>query len=347
MASNNLDSANMKAAAFKGTINEDIIQEYYDVSYLPHEFSSRIGVETVSNSYTEWGVDDLGAQDLDNARIDGADTINDNDAAVGGREGNHCQISTKTVKVSTRARASDTLATSDEYDRQMIRAMERCERDREGILLLGQGSVADDGSTTAGRLGGLQAWIKTYKEGGTTAGFANGSVAEFTAGTGAAASYAALIQLVNDCWTGGGNPTLLMSVPGVVAGLNKFMLDPTNNAPIAALTGNTSADGGRGQMTAKGSVNVLVSDFGQVLTIQANRLQPTYKDDGDADAACMFVLDTDHLAEGILHGYREEELSKTGLATNSHLAIDYTLIVKNEKAHAIYNDIDVSQAWVA
>ena len=348
MATGNLDSADMKAAAFKGTINESVIQEYYDVSYIPHEFMSRIGVQSVGNSYAEWGVDDLGAQDLDNAKVDGADTINENDASVGGREGNHCQISTKTVKVSTRARNSDALATSDEYDRQMIRSMQKLERDREGIYLTGQGSEADDGNSTPGRLGGLQAWLKSNAVNGTTAGFANGQVPAFTPGEAKAASFRDLKALINHVWTGGGNPSLLMSVPSVISGLNEYMLDPSNNAPIAALSGNTSADSGRNQMVAKGSVNVFVSDFGQVLEIVANRLQPTY-DDATAgtplESAAMFVLDPDYIDEGILHGYREEELSKTGLADNSHLAIDYTLLVTNEKAHGCYNDIDVSAAW--
>jgi hypothetical protein len=53
-----------------------------------------------------------------------------------------------------------------------------------------------------------------------------------------------------------------------------------------------------------------------------------------------FVLDPEYLAVSYLKGYRTEELAKMGLAENRQMSVDFTLIVNNERAHALIGDID-------
>lgn len=60
-----------------------------------------------------------------------------------------------------------------------------------------------------------------------------------------------------------------------------------------------------------------------------------------------FVIDPEYLAVSYLKGYRTEELAKTGLAENRQMSVDFTLIVNNEKAHALIGDIDHTAAVTA
>lgn len=60
-----------------------------------------------------------------------------------------------------------------------------------------------------------------------------------------------------------------------------------------------------------------------------------------------FILDPEYAAVSYLKGYRTEELSKDGLAENRLMSVDYTLVVNNEKAHALIGDIDHTAAVTA
>ena len=61
-------------------------------------------------------------------------------------------------------------------------------------------------------------------------------------------------------------------------------------------------------------------------------------------SADVFLLDPEYLALSYLQGYRTEELSKTGLAQNWQMSVDWTLIVNNEAAHAMIGDVKQSAA---
>lgn len=345
MSTANLDSANLKAVLDNGLINEDVLQKIFDISAIPLTFTDMIGTSEVRNSYTEWTTDRLQDQDLANAVVDGSDA-GDNDTNTGARVGNHAQISTKTVRVSSRADASDTIGRAKELGYQVMMRQRELRRDIEGIMLTGQASVADDGNTTAGKLGGFQAWLSTNSVNGTTAGYDSGTVAAYAPGLKAAGSEATLRSLIEQIWIGGGDVSVIMSVPAVISKFNQYLF--TSSARIATLEAKTSADSATPGLKAQGSVNVYISDHGNTLEIRANRLQPAYKDSGGSDdVACMYLIDPAYVTQGVLRGERVEPLSKTGLAENRLMSKDYTLKCLNEEAHGAYNDIDVAADWVA
>jgi hypothetical protein len=154
-------SADLKAIDFGGLINEDVMQQIMDISSISLPFTSSFGSGSVKNSYYEWTIDELADPDTTNAKVDGQDTESLNDAKGGSRVGNHAQISTKNVIVTTRARQSDSIGTSDELAKQVMRRNEELRRDVEAIMLTEQGSQADDGDTTPGLSAGLSAWLET------------------------------------------------------------------------------------------------------------------------------------------------------------------------------------------
>lgn len=345
MATANLDSANLKAVAEGGLIREDVLDKIFDISRIPLPFTDMIGSSDMDNSYTEWTVDRLQDQNLDNAVVDGADSVG-NDTNTGGRVGNHAQISSKVVRVSSRADASDTIGRAKELSYQIMMRQRELRRDIEGIMMTGQASVADDGNTTAGRLGGFQAWLSTNAVGGTTAGFASGNVAAYVPGTKQAGSEAVLRALIEQIWIGGGDVSTIMSIPGVISKFNQYLF--TESARIATIRADTSADSGSTGLKAQGNVNVYISDHGNTLEIRANRLQPSYKDSGGTDdVAAMFLIAPAYVTQGVLRGERVEPLAKTGLAENRMMTKDYSLKVLNELAHGAYNDLDPAADWVA
>mgnify|MGYP000340527744 CR=1 FL=1 len=308
--------------------------------------TSRIGTDTVGNSYKEWTVDDLGAPDVANAVVDGSDTTTD-DNATGNRVGNHCQISVKGLNVSTRARGSDTIGYSDELSRQVMRGQQRLRRDVEAIMLTVQASQADGGSASAtpGQSAGLGAWLETNTSHGATTGAAGGFNASTgivdapTAGDARAISETAVRDVAESVYTQGGNPTVLMSTPTVIRQLSSYMF--TSSARIATAMSDVGQD--RSAATAVGAVNVFVTDFDVVLDMIPNRLQQLET----GDLATAYVITPNMLSIGYLVGYRTEPLSKTGLSDKRQICVDWTLIVKNEKAHGGIFDIDPTLAGIA
>ena len=103
MSSANLDGADLAAVNLGGLINEDVMQQIFDISDIPLPFTDMIGSGSHDNSFAEWTNDRLADPDLTNAVVDGADAGADA-SATGIRVANHSQISEKTLRVSTRGR---------------------------------------------------------------------------------------------------------------------------------------------------------------------------------------------------------------------------------------------------
>jgi hypothetical protein len=74
MSTANLDSADLKAATYKGLLREDVMSKIFDISRIPLPFTDLIGSDTHTNEYTEWTLDTLATPDITNAVVDGADT---------------------------------------------------------------------------------------------------------------------------------------------------------------------------------------------------------------------------------------------------------------------------------
>lgn len=344
MTAANLDSANLKAVAHQGLINEDVLQAIFDISRIPLPLTDRIGSDNVDNAYASWSQDTLGVPDLTNAAIDGADTTGSNDTSTGARVGNHCQICTKTVQVSTRARQSSFIGASDVLAYQVMQRNREIRRDVESISLYGQASVGDTGAA-AGTTAGIPSWLETNTSRGATGadgGFGT-TTADIVDAPGAGTKRGLTETLVRDMAQGvyeaGGDPTVLMMVPAVCRGLSEYMF--TSSARIATLTSETTQS--RNASVAKGSVSVFVTDFGVTLEMVANRLQPVY---ADTDVSDVLLLDPQYLRHGFLHGYRVEPLAKTGLADKRQMAVDWCVKVLSEAAQAVIADVDKTIAVI-
>jgi len=336
-----LSSADLNAVARGGVVNESVMQKIWDISKIPLPFTDMVGSTTHTNSYTSWVQDALQAQNLSNAAVDGQDVTAYTNIPPQPRVGNQSQISTKAIAVSERAQAVDSIG-GNELSYQLMMRQQELHRDVEGILLTGQASVADNGDTVAGKVGGLASWLTTnvsFGATGSAGGYstATGLTVAPTYGTARAASETELKDLLQGIYTNGGNADTLMSVPSVIRGMSEFML--SSQARVATLMSDTGTSATA--QTAKGSVNVYVGDFG-VYKMISNRLQPVEA----AGKATMFIIDPSLIEISYLKGYRVEPLAKTGLADKRLMAVDYSLKVLQEKGLGAYFDIDTSAAWV-
>jgi hypothetical protein len=326
----------LKAAPRGGLVPEDVMAKIWDISQIPLPLQDLIGSDSHSNEYSEWTKDKLAVPNTANAVIDGSDAPADSNK-LGTRVGNHSQICAKTVTASTRARDGKTLNMGDAYAYQVMRRQQELKRDIDAIALMNQASIADDGAAVAGKVGGLDAWLTTNVSNGATGangGFQTGSglVTAATPGTARALSEAVIRNVAQSVWQQGGNPSVLMGTPAVIRKLSAYMF--TASAQIATLMSDVKEK--RAAAIATGSVNVFVTDFGVVLEMLANRLQPTTS----ANVSTLFIIDPEYANISYLSRPNVVDLARTGLASKGELYADWTLKVMSEEAHGAIRAVD-------
>jgi hypothetical protein len=338
MTTNNLDATDLREVPAGGWIAEDVMSQIWDISYIPLPFTDRAGGGSVSNQYTEWNVDRLRDPDMTNARVDGQDTIDENDTNTGGRLGNHCQISTKTVQISTRAQDVNTFGNTGSIAYQVMMRQRELRRDREAIAISMQGSVESDAEADiAGEAGSVFSFIKTNAQvgvGGAVAGFnpTTKLTTDVNPGTARPLTETMIRDACQDVYDLGGNPSVLMARTTVIRRISEYLF--TASARVATVTADVGQE--RTPATAKGSINVFVTDFGVTLDLIPNRLmQPS-----SAGVSSAGIFDFEYLDMPLLTGFRVEPLAKTGLADKRQMLVDWTTRVRNEESQAAIHGID-------
>lgn len=345
MTTTNLDADELKKVPANGWVNEDVAQQIIDTSKIELVFSSRAGSVDVSAKYSEWNADELREPDLANAKVDGQDTMTLNDAKVGSRMGNYCQISTKTVQLSTRAQAVNSVGNSGSMAYQLPRRMDELRRDLEAISMSAQASVEGDADAgTASKTAGIFAFFKTnvnFPGDGAAGGFDSATkiVTAPTQGTKRKLTETMVRDMIQECYMNNGNPDVMMARPGLIRKFSEYCF--TAEARIGTLLSDVGQ--GQGPSTAKGAVNVFVGDFGVVLKLLPNRLQPEVGAKG-SKVTNVGLFDFEFLKMGYLSKMKGEPLAKTGLASKMQLSVDWQARCTNEKANGAIYTIDETAA---
>jgi hypothetical protein len=301
---------------------EDLSDVIYNISPTDTPFMSSIGKTKATAVYHEWQTDSLAAATLSNAAVEG-DTASDATMSPTTRVGNRTQISQKTVKISGTLQAVDKAGRKSEKAYNLAKASSEIKRDMETILLSNQ-VAANGNSTTARKLGGLQAWLATNGDFGVggSAG-ASGTTAR-TNGTNRTFDEATLKTVIKEVYASGGNPKVLMVNPAHKQLVSAF-------AGIAAQRFMAPANA---PTTIIGAADVYLSDFGTVSVVPNRFMTSTNSCDETA-----FVLDPDMAAIAYLRPFQTNELAVTGDNESTQLLVEYTLEVKNEAAHGIIADL--------
>jgi len=302
---------------------EDLTDVIYNISPTDTPFMSSVGKTKATAVYHEWQTDALAAAVANNAAVEGADATSLTVTPTA-RVGNRTQISTKTVQIAGTQESVDKAGRKSEKAYQLAKASSELKRDMEKTLLSNNVAAAGN-SSTARTLGGLQAWLGTNAVLGASGTAGSGGTTARVSGTDAAFTEAMLKSAVKQAFVQGGNPTVLMVTPtqkqvvSGFAGIAAQRYEAPSNAPT----------------TIVGAADVYLSDFG-TLSVVPNRFMTADSGDGGEVA---FVLDPEYAAVAYLRPFQTNELAKTGDSEKTQLLVEYTLEVKNEKAHAIIADL--------
>jgi hypothetical protein len=297
-------------------IREDLTDVIYNISPTETPFLSSIGKTKARSTLHEWQTDSLAAASTSNAAVEGDDASGASLTATT-RANNQTQISQKTIIISGTLEATDRAGRKSEIAYQLAKASSELKRDMESILTQNQASVVGN-TSTARKLRSLEAWLVTNKSRGTS-GSGGSTSAAATDGTQRTFTEAILKDVVQQVYSSGGTPSMLMvgaaqkQVVSAFAGIavNRYQLNKPEPGVII------------------GAADIYVSDFGQV-SVVPNRFQRNRS---------AFVLDPEYAQVAYLRPFQQNELAKTGDAEKRQLLCEYTLEMSNEAAHGVAADL--------
>jgi hypothetical protein len=214
---------------------------------------------------------------------------------------NWTQISDKVVQVSSTDDVVDKAGRTTETAYQLAKASSELKRDMESILLSDQAGGA--GGTGAARtLKAIQQWLTTNVVDAAGA---------FTEDQ--------LNEAVLEAYTQGGEPSMLLVSPKNKQAVSKFagIAEQRFQAPSNKPT------------TIVATADIYMSDFGTLSVVPDRFL----------DDSAALVLDPSMASVAYLRPFKKTKLAKTGDSEKYMMNVEYTLVVKNEAAHAMINGI--------
>ncbi|EIM25746.1 DUF5309 domain-containing protein [Microvirga lotononidis] len=291
-----------------------------------------IGSETVEGIKPEWNLDALANPDTANAFAQG-DQYSYNAITPTTRVGNYTQILRKSFIVAKTQEAVKKAGAKSDFNREKLKKGQEIRIDLEVIAASNQASVAPSGAT-AGKLGGLRAWVASNDDMGATGasgGYNTGTglVTAATNGTQRAFTKALMDNNIQAVYQAGGNPTTLMVSPYNKRVFSTFMSD----ANVVANRGKVE---GKEQARIYAAADEYLSDFG-LITVMPNR---QWARAGAAAARNAFLLEPGKLAMGVLRPIAEDtDVVPNADAKAGVLITEQTLIVKNEAALGVIADL--------
>ena len=306
-------------------IREELANTIANISPEETPFQSNVGSESVSNTFFEWQTDSL-ASTATTAVINGDDVATFDATSATTRLGNYTHIRRRTYVIADNLEFVDKAGRANEVAYQVAKRGKELKRDVEAVLLNNNAKVAGN-TAQAPETAGLGAWIATnssFYTGAETDGAdptgdgtdarTDGFQRDFTEDM--------LKDVMQQVWTSGGNPSILM-----VGAFNKQAVSAFTG--IAAQRYMAPSDS---PTTIVGAADVYMSDFG-TLTVVPNRFQR---------ARDAWILDPEYASVCYLRPIQQVELAKTGDAEKGMMLAEFGLKVDNEAAHGIVADLTTS-----
>ena len=288
---------------------EDLTDIIYRISPTQTPVLNMASKSKATNTLHEWQVQELAAAAA-NAQAEG-DDLTAKAVTVTARLTNRTQISAKKVVVSGTQQAMNPAGRKDELAYQLSLASLEIKRDME--LGLTQNDVL---ATSPRSSRGLRGWVvdNVNRNGGTLASYTANT--GYTAGTQRAFTEAQVKDVLQQVFTAGGEPDMIM-------------LPPAAKQTFSGFTGNATRFDKSEDAKLYSSVDFYVSDFGTLQCVP-NRFQATRD---------VFILQSDKLAIAFLRPFQTIELAKTGDAEQRELVVEYTLECRAPKAHGAVYDV--------
>lgn len=163
---------------------------------------------------------------------------------------------------------------------------------------------------------GLRGWVvdNVNRNGGTLASYTNNT--GYTPGTQRAFTEAQVKDVLQQIFTNGGEPDVIM-------------VGPSQKQTFSTFTGNSTRMDKSEDAKLYSSVDVYVSDFGE-LKVVPNRFQATRD---------CFILQSDKMAVAYLRPFQTVEIAKTGDSERREIIAEWTLECRAPKAHGAVYDL--------
>lgn len=289
---------------------EDLTDTIYRISPTATPFISLAAKGKASNTLHEWQTQDLASAVTTNAQAEG-DNASAKAVTPTVRLNNRTQISTKTVVVSGTQQAMNPAGRKDELAYQLSLAALELRRDMESSA-----TQLDVTATSPRQARGLVGWVvdNVNRNGGTLASY-TGNTGR-TKGTAIAFTEARLKDVLQKCFTAGGDP-------------DSILLPPAAKQTFSTFTGNSTRFDKSEDSKLYASVDVYVSDFGELKAIPS-RFQ---------DANDVFVLESGKWSIDYLRPFQTIELAQTGDALQRELVVEWTVTARAPKANGAVYDV--------
>ena len=294
---------------------EQLSDVIYNISPQTTPFMSSIGKNSIKNVVFDWQSESLptasGAGNLEGFELSRAAST------ATTRNSNVAMISKRDATVTGSQQASDPAGKKSEMAHQLAIMSKALKRDMETALCQ-KGAKTTGNATTARVTGGFESWITSNDSRGTN-GASTGGGAAPTDGTQRALTETLLKDVLELCFTNGGEPS--MAICG-----------PVNKQKISGFTGRSSARQMIDANTVEASVSIYASDFGELKIVPSNFSRER----------SLLLVDPDFAKVSFLRDFESVDIATIGDAVTKMIVVEYGLEVSNEAAHGIVADLTTS-----
>ena len=271
---------------------EQLSDVIYNISPQQTPFMSSIGKNSIKNVVFDWQTETLPTPS-GTGQLEGFELSRAASTATT-RVSNVAMISSRDATVTGSQQASDPAGKKSEMAHQLA------------IM------------SKALKTGGFEAWIKSnYSK--AAAGAPTGGGTAPTDGTQRALTETLLKDVLELCFTNGGEPS--MAICG-----------PVNKQKISAFTGRSSARQIIDANTVEASVSIYASDFGELKIVPSNFSRER----------TLLLVDPDFAKVSYLRDFKTVDISTIGDAQTKMLVVEYGLEMSNEAAHGAVYDLSTS-----
>jgi len=302
-------------------LREDLSDMIYNISPTKTPMLQDIGRGDANAVLHEWQTDSLTDAVTTNYVAEANDaSFATPDATV--RLGNYCQISEKTAAVSGTLDRVRKAGRKSDMGYVMAKKSAELKRDIASSIT---SNTAASGSSPRNSAG-LLAWLKSNVDYATASGgnpsyttLPNDDRTDATTGDLRTFQETQLTSVLSSCWANGAEPTDIYMGSFAKAAFSAFngQYDKVFNTSCAKSSAIVA------------SADVYVGDFG-TLKVIPHRWQR---------GRDVFILDPEYVAVAYLRPFESEQLAKTGDATKRVIRAEWTLEMKNEKAHGAVLDL--------
>ena len=294
---------------------EQLSDVIYNISPQQTPFMSSIGKNSIKNVVFDWQTEALptpsGAGNLEGFELSRSA------ATATTRVSNVAMISSRDATVTGSQNASDPAGKKSEMAHQLAIMSKALKRDMETALCQ-KGAKTTGNATTARVTGGFESWMKSNVNNAAGSTPTGGGTAP-TDGTQRALTEALLKDVLQSCFTNGGEPS--MAICG-----------PVNKQVISGFTGRSQARQFVDANTVEASVSIYASDFGELKIVPSNLSRER----------SLLLVDPEFAKVSYLRDFQTVDISTIGDAETKMIVVEYGLEMSNEAAHGIVADLTTS-----